>query len=319
MQPQVQYVDVAVADAGMRLDNFLRKQLKDVPKSRLYRVIRSGEVRINRGRGRPSTRLAAGDRIRLPPLRTRHTGAKSDTRRPPDAMIQRAVDAVAEERAEYLLIAKPADMPVHAGSGFDFGLIECLRAARPEEYLELVHRLDRGTSGALLVARSRPARRELAEALGDPAAHKTYLALVDGIWPEPVTHADWPLDRSAQAGGQARVCVDHVHGKSAASVFRVVEYGADTTLMEVELRTGRKHQIRAHAAYAGHPVAADPRYGDSRRTASWRRRGLKRPFLHARRLSLPRGRDGLQAEAALPVDLGGVLEKLEFKYRSNQL
>src|SRR5699024_1663012 len=129
-------------------------------------------------------------------------------------------------------------------------LIECLRAARPEEYLELVHRLDRGTSGALVVARSRPARRELSEALGDSAAHKTYIALVDGIWPESVTHAEWPLNRGDNKGGQSRVCIDSIHGKSASSVFRVIEYGIDSTLMEVELLTGRKHQIRAHAAYA---------------------------------------------------------------------
>lgn len=309
MQPQVQYIEVAATDDGMRLDNFLRRQLKDVPKSRVYRLVRSGEVRVNRGRRRPSTRLVTGDQVRLPPLRRQNTGAGNQDRRPPDAMIERATSAIVRETPDYLLVSKPADMAVHAGTGVDFGLIECMRAARPDEYLDLVHRLDRGTSGTLLVARSRPARRELAEALAASTAQKTYLALVDGQWPEAVTRVDAPLDRNAQAGGQARVCVDLDNGKSAESVFRVVDRSDSATLVEVLLVTGRKHQIRAHAAHIGHPIAGDARYEDSAAIADWRRTGLKRPFLHAHKLEVPRSDGWLTAESALPADLSALLQK----------
>ncbi len=292
----------------MRLDNFLRRQLKSVPKSFVYKIIRSGEVRVNRGRVRPSTRVAAGDQIRLPPLRTRSQTAGPEKPRPPDNMIERATSAIISEAPDYLLMDKPPDMAVHAGSGVDFGLIECLRAARPNEYLELAHRLDRGTSGALLVARSQPARRQLAEALADPRARKTYLALLDGHWPDEVTRVNQPLNPSAEFSGQARVRVDSTHGKTATSEFRVIARSGSATLVKVDILTGRKHQIRAHAAYFDCPVAGDGRYGDSKRATGWRRQGLKRPFLHAFRLQIPRGGGWLTAEVTLADDLERVMQ-----------
>ncbi|NNC22874.1 RluA family pseudouridine synthase [Salinisphaera sp. USBA-960] len=313
MQPQVRYIDVAEADAGMRLDNFIRRQFKRVPRSRVYRVIRSGEVRVNRGRGRPSRRLVAGDQVRLPPLRTGDDTGRTAVR-PPDAMIERAVAAIQSEAPDHLVIAKPADMPVHAGSGVDFGLIECLRAARPDEYLELAHRLDRGTSGAMLVARSRPTRHELAEALADARARKTYLALVDGIWPNDVTRVDQPLDRNGMVGGEPRVIVDPDNGKSATSVFTVVARSSNATLLEVGLLTGRKHQIRAHAAYFKCPIAGDRRYGDSKRAAAWRQWGLKRPFLHARDMAVPRQSGWLQTHVPLADDLAAVMQRLGLQW-----
>jgi 23S rRNA pseudouridine955/2504/2580 synthase len=291
----------------MRLDNYLLRIFKDVPKSRVYRSIRGGEVRVNKARAAAATRLAAADELRLPPMRQRRRNARQ---RPPDALIQRVEDALLGASADYLVFAKPAGLAVHAGSGLRFGLIEALRASRPDEYLQLVHRLDRDTSGLLLVARSRGALDALAAALNADSACKRYLALVEGRWSAGAIEIDAPLARDVQRSGERMVVVDRVRGRAARSTFIPRAYYRDATLMEISLHTGRTHQIRAHAAHSGHPVVADAKYGPNARAAHWHRRGLKRMFLHAERLSLEWSAGRETFTAPLPVELATVLEKL---------
>src|SRR5699024_9379261 len=275
-RPQVRYVDVAPDDAGMRLDNFLLRLLRKVPKSHVYRIVRSGEVRINRGRAKPGTRLAAGDRVRVPPVRVRE---KSKAPRPPDALMARVQAAIVEETDERIVFNKPAGLAVHGGSGLMFGLIEVLRAMRPQAYVELVHRLDRQTSGCLLVAKSRPALERLRTALNADASCKQYLALVDGVWQGGARRIDVPLSRDHEQAGERMVVVDAAHGRRALSDFTPMQRFADATLMAVRIHTGRTHQIRVHAAHCGHAVAADAKYAANARCSQWRQRGLGRMFL----------------------------------------
>lgn len=292
----------------MRLDNYLMRVFKDVPKSRVYRIIRSGEVRVNKSRARPATRLAEADEIRLPPVRQRNRDGPG---RPPDALMSRVRDALMEQTEDYLVFAKPAGLAVHAGSGLRFGLIEVLRASRPGEYFELVHRLDRQTSGCLLVARSRAALDMLRTALNGASSRKSYIALVDGIWQHGAVDVDVPLRRDAERSGERMVVVDHESGRASRSVFTPRSHYRDATLMDVEIHTGRTHQIRVHAAHMGHPVAADAKYGSNVRATVWRERGLKRMFLHAGQLSLDLQGQQLELSAPLPDDLVAVLERLE--------
>lgn len=290
----------------MRLDNYLLRIFRNVPKSRVYRIIRSGEVRVNRGRAKPGTRLSESDEIRLPPVRQRERPGPG---RPPDALTRRVDRALVEESDDYLLFNKPPGLAVHAGSGLRFGLIEVLRASRPDEFVELVHRLDRQTSGCLLVARSRAALDGLRAALNDVSATKRYLALVAGRWPHGTKSVDLPLSRDNERGGERMVEVDREGGRTALSVFSpVAEYG-DATLMSVEIRTGRTHQIRVHAAHMGHPVIGDDKYGANATAPVWRERGLRRMFLHARTLQIDYGGRRRMFEAALPDDLQRVLDR----------
>ncbi|RJS95369.1 RluA family pseudouridine synthase [Salinisphaera sp. Q1T1-3] len=292
----------------MRLDNYLLRVFKDVPKSRVYKIIRSGEVRVNRGRAKPATRLAVDDEVRLPPVRQ---APKKQTQRPPDELIERVTSAVVEETADYLLFAKPPGLAVHAGSGVRFGLIEVLRAARPDEYFELVHRLDRQTSGCLLVARSRQALDGLRAALNDAAADKRYLALVEGRWRHGVREVDAPLSRDVERAGERIVSVDHVNGRASLSVFAPRTFYRGATLMDVTIRSGRTHQIRVHAAHCGHPVAADDKYAGNAANGRWRSRGLPRMFLHAAQIVLYFQGQRRVFEAPLPADLSDVLAGLE--------
>lgn len=295
-------------DNGMRLDNYLLRTFKNVPKSKVYRIIRSGEVRINRGRAKPGTRLVAGDEIRLPPV---HQEQSAGPGRPPDHLIERVTRAVIHETDDYLVFNKPAGLAVHAGSGLRFGLIEVLRAARPQAYVELVHRLDRQTSGVLLVARSRAALDALRAGLNDASSCKQYLALVDGVWTQGALEVDAPLSRDIERAGERVVTVDHEAGKTSVSEFAPRRQFADATLMSVTIRTGRTHQIRVHAAHCGHPVAADDKYGSNKRAAQWRERGLKRLFLHAERLQLRFAGETLDFRAPLPESLSNLLVRLE--------
>lgn len=291
----------------MRLDNFLLRLLRKVPKSHVYRIVRSGEVRINRGRAKPGTRLNTGDQVRVPPVRVR---AKNELPRPPDALMGRVQAAIVTETDDYILFNKPAGLAVHGGSGLMFGLIEVLRAMRPQAYVELVHRLDRQTSGCLLVAKSRQTLAMLRTALNADASSKQYLALVDGRWVAGERRVDVPLSRDHEQGGERMVVVDWQQGRRALSDFSPAEYFADATLMQVRIHTGRTHQIRVHAAHCGHPVAADAKYAANARRGTWHRRGLGRMFLHAARidLALPDGNRTLQAP--LPGDLAQVLATL---------
>lgn len=302
--PQVRHQTVGDDADGMRLDNYLLRELKGVPRSRVYRLIRRGQVRVNSGRAKPHTKLAVGDRVRVPPVRQ---APKDDPGRPPDGLLERVRAAVAEETPDWLLIDKPAGLAVHAGTGLRFGVIEVLRADRPDEYLELVHRLDRDTSGCLLVARNRPALTALRRALRDPAADKRYLALLAGAWEGGPRDVDAALVRDREIGGE-RLSAVAEEGKSAHSRFVPRERFRDAVLAEVAIATGRTHQIRVHAAHLGHPVAGDDKYGDRDFDRRMRGLGLKRLFLHAASLSLP-GIDRTLA-APLPPELEAVLDVL---------
>ncbi|MDA3921503.1 MAG: RluA family pseudouridine synthase [Salinisphaera sp.] len=292
----------------MRLDNFLLRLFKNVPKSRIYKIIRSGEVRINKGRAKPATRLAEADEVRLPPV---HQKISAEPGRPPDGLVDRVLRAICDETPDYLMFAKPAGLAVHAGTGLRFGLIEVLRAARPNEYFELVHRLDRNTSGCLLVARSRKALDGLRAGLNDSAATKRYLALLEGRWNHGQLKIDLPLSRDQERAGERVVTVDRENGRPSQSLFTPLEYFDDATLMEVEIQTGRTHQIRVHAANAGHPVAADDKYGPNARMAIWKQRGLGRMFLHAASIRLAFGDRALHLETSLPADLAQLLSSMK--------
>lgn len=295
-------------DNGMRLDNYLLRVFKDVPKSRIYKIIRSGEVRVNSGRAKPSTRLAEADQVRLPPVRQK---ARPGPGRPPDALLRRVDKALAQSTDDLLFFNKPAGLAVHAGSGLRFGLIEVLRVLRAGEYVELVHRLDRQTSGCLLVARSRPALDGLRDALNDANTRKRYLALVEGHWPHGAIEVDAPLSRDNERSGERMVEVDHARGRASLSIFSPLAYYREATLMAVEIRTGRTHQIRVHAAHMGHPVVADDKYGLGERAGFWRQRGLSRMFLHAEHLQMHYAGEPLILNADLPEELAMVLERLE--------
>jgi 23S rRNA pseudouridine955/2504/2580 synthase len=306
---KVRYREADVGDVGQRIDNFLMRELRDVPRSLVYRILRSGEVRVNGGRVQPSYRLALNDRVRIPPVRTEPVAAT--VRGPSVGLQQRIAQAVLYEDRELLAIDKPAGVAVHGGSGISFGVIEALRAARPElTELELVHRLDRDTSGCLLLAKRRAALRELHALLRERAVEKTYATLVCGHWALGNQTIDLPLKTNLKQGGE-RVVRVHSEGLPAQSSFVVKQHFAKlASLLEVRIGTGRTHQIRVHAAYAGHPIAGDEKYGDRDRDAKLRAFGLQRMFLHAQRLQFQRNGVGVSIAAPLPAELQQVLERL---------
>ena len=232
-----------------------------MPLSRIFRLIRRGEVRVNGRRASPEQRLAAGDRLRLPPVRAAQVPA--GPRAVPAALWQRIEACIIHADERLLVLDKPSGVAVHGGSGLSFGVIEALRASRPQETLELVHRLDRDTSGILLVARRRSALRTLHALLREGRVRKSYLALVAGRWQLGHRQIDAPLRTDLRVGGERTVKVDARSGKQALTEFRLIEhYGARASLVEATLHTGRTHQIRVHAAHCGHPVAGDEKYGD---------------------------------------------------------
>jgi len=304
----VRNVRIDSGSAGQRLDNFLTKVLKGVPRTHLYRVIRSGEVRVNKGRASADTRLDLGDEVRIPPMRT---ADRSDEPAAPPREF-----AVVHEDEHLLAIDKPAGVAVHGGSGESFGVIEQLRRARPDAaFLELVHRLDKETSGLLLIAKKRPAlvalQNDLRSRLPARAIGKTYAALVAGAWPASLKVIDVALHKYVDAGGARRVrTVDAAaeEGRRSITLVQVAERFAAFTLLDVTIKTGRTHQIRVHLADAGHVVAGDPKYGDFALNKALAR-GLavpgtrfERMFLHARRLRFvhPASGDPVELEAPLP-------------------
>jgi 23S rRNA pseudouridine955/2504/2580 synthase len=305
----VQFVEIAPEAAGQRLDNFLLTRLKGVPKSHVYRLLRKGEVRVNKGRAKPDYRLEAGDVVRLPPVRRPEPGAPAPGGR---AAGQRLEAAILHEDDRLIVLDKPSGIAVHGGSGLSHGVIEALRAARPQApYLELVHRLDRETSGCLLVAKRRSALRALHELLRSGQVEKRYLALVQGHWDLGQVKLEDKL-RKTTRGGERVVTVDE-EGKAAASIFRPVEIGALASLVEVRIMTGRTHQIRVQAAEAGHPLAGDDRYGDREFNRRMKRLGLDRLFLHAASIGWedPASGEWRLYSAPLPDDLRDVLSRLE--------
>ncbi|HEU5468052.1 MAG TPA: RluA family pseudouridine synthase [Steroidobacteraceae bacterium] len=306
----VRRVRAGAASEGQRLDNFLLRELAGVPRSRVYRLLRRGEVRVNGRRKQADYRLAAEDEVRLPPLRA--ASSADAPRRVPDGLLATVRDAIVHEDERLFVLDKPSGLAVHGGSGLSFGVIEALRALRPDEPVELVHRLDRETSGCLLVARTRPALRLAHALLREGAVEKRYAALVSGRWRLGRKTIDAPVLTHARQGGE-RVVRVHRAGKVAVSVFEPVEYFKDlATLVDVAIRTGRTHQIRVHAAFAGHAVAGDEKYGDRERGARLRALGLRRMFLHAASVAFrwPDTGTSFRAEAPLPAELEAVLGRL---------
>lgn len=291
---------------GQRLDNFLLGQLKGAPRSLIYRIVRSGEVRVNGGRAKPDTRLSGGDQVRLPPVRLTEAG----TEVAPLAAGERLAAQIVFEDAALIALNKPAGVAAHGGSGIRFGAIELMRRARPEASLELVHRLDRDTSGVLVLAKKRSALLELQRMMREGGIEKRYLALLVGRVPGGGFDVDLGLRKSALAGGERMVRIDDT-GKPSVSHFRVLERVGGQSWCEVRIETGRTHQIRVHAAHVGHPVAGDDKYGD--RDANRRLReqcGLKRMFLHAASLRFALGSGDYVLDAPLPPELGAVLDAL---------
>jgi 23S rRNA pseudouridine955/2504/2580 synthase len=276
----------------------------------LYRVLRRGEVRVNKGRVKPEYRLQAGDEVRIPPLR------RADAP-PPIRSAARDLtwidDAVLFEDERLLVIDKPAGLAVHGGSGLSYGFIELLRLARPQQELELVHRLDRDTSGCLLISKRRSTLRDLHQLLRENQVEKRYLALLAGPMPRAELSVDAPLRKNVLQSGERVVRVDFDEGKAAQTLFRTQRALAGASLVEARILTGRTHQIRVHAAHLGLPVAGDEKYGDAVRNRELRAFGLRRLFLHAARLRFRAPHSGrvLQVEAPLPNDLTGVLGALE--------
>jgi 23S rRNA pseudouridine955/2504/2580 synthase len=295
--PAVRQVQVTEDDAGQRIDNYLIARLKGVPKSRIYRIIRSGEVRINSGRVEASRKVVAGDRIRIPPVRV---AERDDAEPPPHYGLP-----ILYEDDFLLAIDKPSGIAVHGGSGVAHGVIESLRAMRRDaRFLELVHRLDRDTSGVLLVAKKRSALTALHEKLRSRDMDKRYLVAVKGRFRNEVQRVRAALAEHRTREGEKRVSVSE-RGVEAETVFRRLSRGAEASLLEAELLTGRTHQIRVHLSHLGHPVLGDAKYGDFELNKRLRRDGLKRMFLHAARLSFahPVTAELLEIASPLPPDL----------------
>jgi 23S rRNA pseudouridine955/2504/2580 synthase len=300
---------ITADEAGQRIDNFLMRHFKTVPRSRVYRLLRKGEVRVNRKRVDAEYRIQEGDEVRLPPVRI-ETG--DDQRRPSSSLVELIERAVIFQDKHLLVIDKPAGVAVHGGSGMSFGVIETLRASRPRETLELVHRLDRDTSGCLLIARDRATLTALHALIRNGGMHKTYLALVAGSWQLGTKRVDAPLATDNRQHGERHVRVAAA-GKDSVSVFKPVQFfGPLATLMEVDIPTGRTHQIRVHASFAGHPLLGDDKYGDRDRNAELKAHGLKRTFLHAQSVAFEWPGSGVpfHASAPLPGELAAVLDAI---------
>lgn len=312
-QSTVQYLSVAADYAGQRIDNFLRTHLKGVPKSLIYRILRKGEVRVNKKRIKPEYKLETGDEIRVPPVRV---AEKEDA--PLSAKLSKIAalaNCILYEDNDILLINKPSGIAVHGGSGLSFGVIEGLRALRPEaKFLELVHRLDRDTSGVLLIAKKRSALRSLHEQLRAKGMQKEYLALVRGQWPAHCKVVAAPLLKNILQSGERIVRVN-AEGKPSETRFKIEERFEFATLVKASPITGRTHQIRVHTLYAGHPIAFDDRYGDRQFDRELTNSGLKRLFLHAAALRFEHPNSGeiLRIEAPLDAELKNCLIFLRAK------
>ena len=299
--------------AGQRLDNYLFRRLKGVPKSRVYRMLREGEVRVSGHRVKPEYKLAEGDVVRIPPVRVAETSAAPQYGVFHDSLLERVIyrdDAL-------LVIDKPTGQAVHGGSGISLGVIEQLRlelaqSHPPVKFLELAHRLDKETSGVLVLATKRSALVELHRMLRAGEVHKRYLALATGPWRDAKRHVKLPLQRYLNEEGERRVAVDD-DGQRAHTIFHLKQRYEGFSLLEAELKTGRTHQIRVHLAALGHAIACDDKYGDPIQNKSFRRLGLKRMFLHAARLEMlhPLTKEPLSLESPLPEDLAGFLSTLQ--------
>lgn len=295
-------LEVGEESVGQRIDNFLIRNLKGVPKSHVYRILRSGEVRVNSGRVKQDYRLVDGDRVRVPPIRV-----ATPEPRPPARSL--ALPVVFEDDA-LIVIDKPSGVAVHGGSGISFGVIESLRAERPKaKFLELAHRLDRDTSGLLIVGKKRSALVELHRMLRDGEVRKDYVAIVKGRWKGGGRKIDVPLHKYVTAEGERRVSVRD-DGQQAISLFKPLAAGDTASMLDIRLMTGRTHQIRVHAAHVGHPILGDDKYGDFDLNRTLVKQGVKRLFLHARQLSLshPLSGEPLSFVSPLPTEMQRFLD-----------
>lgn len=309
IQQQVQLLTIEAEHEGQRIDNFLKTQLKGVPKSLIYRILRKGEVRVNKKRIKPEYKLCPGDEVRVPPVRV---AEKNELPSANLGSIQRLESQILFEDDAMIVLNKPSGMAVHGGSGLSFGVIEGLRALRPDaRFLELVHRLDRDTSGVLLVAKKRSALRSLHEQLRVKTMRKQYLALVRGQWQSHVKVVNAPLRKNDLQSGERVVRVSS-DGKPSETRFRIARQFAEATLVECSPITGRTHQIRVHTQHAGHPIACDDKYGEAAFDEKMRSQGLKRLFLHAWKLTFTHPVDGREVliEAPLAPELDNFLNKL---------
>jgi 23S rRNA pseudouridine955/2504/2580 synthase len=297
--PMVQWVEITEDNSEQRLDNFLITRLKGVPKSRIYRIVRKGEVRVNKGRVDVKYRLVIGDIVRIPPVRQSETDIDSlPVNRGLADFLQRNV--LFEDDA-LLVINKPSGFAVHGGSGIDSGIIEGFRKMNPEQrFLELVHRLDKDTSGCLLIAKKRSALRSLHEQFRDDTVTKTYLALLSGQWARKKLIVNQPLQKNVSKGGERMVVISQA-GKESETMFRRLKLYKDSTLVEASPKTGRTHQIRVHAAYLNHPIVGDDRYGFDDINKSFKSRGYKQMFLHAETLQFQHPVSGETVKISAPL------------------
>ncbi len=302
----IQFIDVDEEYAGQRLDNFLLTRLKGVPKSVIYRVIRKGEVRVNKGRTKPEYKLQSGDQVRVPPL---VVAAEKDQVSTKLSLVKNLESHILFEDNDLIVLNKPTGMAVHGGSGLQFGVIEALRALRPTaKFLELVHRLDRDTSGCLLIAKKRSVLTNLHEQLRLKTVEKKYWALVAGQWDARDKKVTAPLKKNTLQSGERVVRVDEKEGKPSETRFKILQRYAEGTLVEAFPVTGRTHQIRVHTACMGHPIACDDKYGVNEFTAQMNSLGLKRLYLHAKTLAFTHPNTGLVMKWEAPLD--NELEKI---------
>jgi len=311
---KVNKISISEAQSGQRLDNFLLKHLKGVPKSHIYRLLRSGQVRVNSGRKKPHYKLQPEDVLRIPPVRL----SENETADIPQTVLDTVADTIIFENNDIIAINKPSGFAVHKGSGLRFGIIEIFRQLRPEQELELVHRLDRDTSGCLLLAKNRQMLTLLHELLRhEKTTHieKSYIALLDGHWQHGSKTIDIGLSKIKRGG--EHLMQEDINGDRAISHFEPVEVFNEMsentcTLVKVTIETGRTHQIRVHARYSGHPIIGDSKYGNKQSNQSFRKLGLKRMFLHAQQLILPLA-DPITINAPLSSELDSFLSSLKTK------
>lgn len=309
-KPQVRFITIDAEDAGQRIDNFLLRTLKGVPKSHLYRLMRKGEIRVNKKRIKPVYKLAIDDVLRIAPIRV---SEKSDNVSTGLSIVANLEKQILFEDDRLIVINKPSGMAVHGGSGLSFGLIEALRSLRPDaRMLELVHRLDRDTSGCLVVAKKRSALRHLHEQLRNKNVQKFYHALVKGHWPTKLTRVTEGLKKNDLKSGERVVIVDNINGKESETRYKVLERYRGATLVRAFPVTGRTHQIRVHCQVSGHSIAMDAKYGHETFDAEMKSKGLKRLFLHAASIEFthPKTEERLKIEAPLEPSLEKLLTKL---------
>ncbi len=308
---EVLFKTVTSEEAGARIDNYLIRVLKGVPKSMIYRIIRKGEVRVNKGRTKPEYKIQGGDIVRIPPVRM----STAPVVLPSTNLRKVAIleDSVLYENDSLIVINKPAHLAVHGGSGVAYGVIEAMRSLRPDaKYLELAHRLDKETSGCLIIAKKRSALRYLHEEFREKELHKEYLALVPGHFNKRGATVKAPLVKNILASGERIVKVDEVNGKPSITEFKVREYYENATLLECYPKTGRTHQIRVHLAFKGFPILGDEKYGRRETDNAFKEYGLDRMFLHAARITFrePVSEKEITVEAPLPKELENLLANL---------